>query len=242
MFYYCLVLLVVLLLVLLMGCAYRCYCRKQSTSNCCCPSKADLAAVALAQLLGIPGVDGVDGLQGLAGLKGEQGEQGIQGVQGKAGTVLGFTNYYGLTAGTGNGGATDYAATVAVKTAAGTGRVPFPRDGVTTGASTRVDGSSFTLPEIGTYSVSFRVHTTEPGQLQLELDGAALPETTMANMNPTAGGHEIAGVNLLVTTTTINSVLAVINPTGNSPALTITTADGASTHANAQTLTILRLQ
>lgn len=148
--------------------------------------------------------------------------------------------FFGLTAGTGNPGPTDYAATVAPKTAAGTGRVPFPQDGPSDGNIVRVDGSSFTLPDIGTYLVTFRVHTTEPGQLQLELNGADLAETAAGNMNPTAGGHPIVG-NALITTNVINSVLAVINPTGNTPALTITPADGASTHANAQTLTVLQI-
>jgi hypothetical protein len=147
--------------------------------------------------------------------------------------------FYGLTAGTGNPTTTDYAATVAARTSAGTGRVPFPRDGPAFAGVVRIDASSFTLPAIGTYSVSFHVHTTEAGQLQVELNGAALPETVAADMNPTAGGHLIGASNLLVTTTAINAVLAIINPSGNSPALTITPADGAQTAANAQSLTVM---
>lgn len=147
--------------------------------------------------------------------------------------------FYGLTTGTGNGGPNDYAATVAPKTSAGTGRVPFPRNGP---ASTivRNDPSSFLLAAIGTYRVTFKVHTTEPGQLQLELNGADLPETVSGNQNPTSGGHTFVG-DSIVTTTVINSILAVINPAGNSPALTITPADGASTHANAQSVVIQQL-
>ena len=149
--------------------------------------------------------------------------------------------FYGLTAGTGNPDTTDYAATVAVKTSAGTGRVPFPRDGATSGAAVvRADASSFILAAPGTYHVIFKVHTTEPGQLELELNGAELPETTTPNMNPTAGGHLFVG-DAYITTTVANEVLAVINPPNNSPALTITPADGASTHANAQSITIERL-
>lgn len=148
--------------------------------------------------------------------------------------------FYGLTTGTGNGGPNDYAATVAVKTSVGTGRVPFPRNGPQNGPVTRLDDFTFILPLIGTYLVSFKVHTTEPGQLQLELDGVDLPETTTPNMNPTSGGHPIVA-SVLITTTVQNAVLAVVNPSGNSPALTITPADGASTHANAQSLVILRV-
>jgi hypothetical protein len=158
-----------------------------------------------------------------------------------AGAISPFSMFYGLTSGTGNGGATDYAATIPVKTSAGTGRVPFPRSGPTTGvAATNIDGSSFNLPNIGTYEVTFRVHTTEPGQLELELNGADLADTVAVNMNPTSGGHPIIG-NAYITTTFINSVLAVINPDGNSTALTITPANGAETHANTQSITIRQI-
>ncbi len=60
-------------------------------------------------------------------------------------------------------------------------------------------------------------------------------------MNPTSGGHPIIG-NAIITTTVANSILAVINPaSGMGPALTITPADGASTNANAQSISIKRL-
>ncbi len=184
------------------------------------------------------GATGVTGATGPAGATGV-GATGATGATGAAGGIAKFAGFYGLTAGTGNSTSTDYAATVAVKTSAGTGRVPFPRNGPAVGI-VRVDGSSFTLPDVGTYKVTFRVHTTEPGQLQLELNGTAVDETTAANMNPTSGGHEIVG-DFLVTTVAINAVLAVINPVGNAVALTITPADGSDTHANAQTLTILKV-
>jgi hypothetical protein len=154
-------------------------------------------------------------------------------------TYAAFGLFYGLTAGTGNGGPTDYAATVAVKTAAGTGRVPFPRNGPALGM-VRNDANSVTLAAVGTYEITFNVHTTEPGQLQLELNGAYLPETSCVNMNPTAGGHPIGGT-FYITTSTINSIVAVVNCAGNSTALTITPADGAETHANSQKLTIVRI-
>jgi hypothetical protein len=149
--------------------------------------------------------------------------------------------FYGLTTGTGNSIGSDYADTIAVKTNPGTGRVPFPRLGPTSaGGIAASDGSSFTLSSVGTYEVTFRVHTTEPGQLQLELQTFGLPETVAVNLNPTSGGHPIIG-NAFITTTEIDSVLAVINPAGNSTALTITPADAAHTHANTQSLTIKRL-
>ena len=184
------------------------------------------------------------GATGTAGATGATGPccTGPTGAAGVADAALGFSMFYGLTAGTGNPTTTDYAATVPAKTAAGTGRVPFPRNGPVGGSTivSRIDASSFNLPAIGTYHVIFKVQTTEPGQLQLELNGADLAETTTPDQNPTSGGHLIVG-DSYITTTIINSVLAVINPTGNTPALTITPADGASTHANAQSITIERL-
>ena len=193
--------------------------------------------------IGVQGLAGIVGEQGIAGIAGEiglTGPQGAQGPQGASAEVLGYAMFYGLTAGTGNPSATDYAATVAVKTAPGTGRVPFPRDSSTSGDEiVRDDASSFRLVAAGTYRVSFKVHATEPGQLQLEVDGAGLPETTTPEMNPTAGGHLFVA-DVLVTVAA-NAVLAVINPVGNSTPLTITPADGASTHANAQSIAIERV-
>lgn len=151
-----------------------------------------------------------------------------------------FSEFYGLTTGTGNAGPNDYAATVAVKTVPGSGRVPFPRDSETTGSIVRIDASSFTIPDAGIYEVNYKVHTTEPGQLQIELNGVDIADTIAVNMNPTAGGHPIIG-SFLITTTLPNTVLAIVNPTGNSAALTVTPADGAQTHANAQNLSIKKL-
>jgi hypothetical protein len=151
-----------------------------------------------------------------------------------------YAMFYGLTTGTGNADPTDYAGTVAVKTVAGTGRVPFPRNGPTSAVITRADTSSFTLPAIGTYHVVFRVHTTEAGQLQLELNGTDRPETVATDLCPTAGGHLIVG-DAYVTTSAINQVLAVVNCSGNVAALTITPADANHTHANAQSITITKV-
>jgi hypothetical protein len=148
--------------------------------------------------------------------------------------------FFGLTTGTGNGGPNDYAATVAVKTAAGTGRVPFPRTGPDTGAGVRVDASSFTLAP-GTYRVTATVHTTEPGQLELELAGVAVDNSNFGNANPTSGGHPIIVDALVTVPAGPGQVLAVINPAGNSTALTITPSDGALTHAYSQKLIIEKL-
>lgn len=240
-------------------------CRNCHQNSCCCPPRRVLTGPTGATgETGATGTTGTSGTTGVTGLTGPTGETGSTGTTGASGTtgvtgptgetgatgatgatgeasgVLGASEFFGLTTGTGNPGPTDYPATIPARTAAGTGRVPFPQDVSTSGGIVRVDDSSFLLPDIATYLITFRVHTTEPGQLQIELNGFAVPYTLAANMNPTSGGHPIVGISLL-TTGSINSVIAVINPDGNSPALTITPADGASTHANSQTLTILRV-
>lgn len=205
------------------------------------------AAAGTGGATGVAGATGATGATG-AGATGATGSgatgatgagaTGATGVAGAAGGISKFAMFFGLTAGTGSAG-TDYAATVAVKTGAGTGRVPFPQDGPAAGI-VRVDGTSFTLPDVGTYAVTYRVHTTEPGQLNIEINGTDVPQTEAVNMNPTSGGHPIVG-DCLITTVAINAVLAVVNSSGNAAALTVTPADGSRTHANSQTLTILRV-
>ena len=46
---------------------------------------------------------------------------------------------------------------------------------------------------------------------------------------------------VIITTTSINTILKVINPAGNSTALTLTPSDGALTQAPATSLVIKRL-
>lgn len=150
-------------------------------------------------------------------------------------TGVGFSSFYGLTTGTGNAGPNDYAATIAVKTIAGTGRVPFPRNGPTSGVAT--NGSTvFTIPTAGTYEVTFVVNVDEPAQLQLEVNGADLPETLVSRAT---GTNQIIGTSII--TVPAGALLAVINPVGNATALTVTPSDGSLTHAIAQTLTIKKL-
>lgn len=185
--------------------------------------------------------NGVDGARGPAGLNGT--------------VVLCYARFYGkflldilllndlgLTAGTGNGGASDYAATIAPGTP-----VPFPRNGASSGCITRftnVTGndtnSVFNIPNVGIYAILFRLHTTEPGQLELTLNAVELPDSLTEDMNPTSGGHLIFGEYIL-NVTTANSVLRVFNPAGNTPALTVTPADGSRTHANVGALSIQQI-
>lgn len=102
--------------------------------------------------------------------------------------------------------------------------VDFPQNGPKTSSIARTTASSFELSTTGTYRVSFVVSVNEPGQLMLRLNGTDLPYTVAGRAT---GTSQIVGESL-VTTTVANSTLEVINPSGNSPALTITPLAGGS--------------
>jgi hypothetical protein len=114
--------------------------------------------------------------------------------------------------------------------------VQFPRNGPTTGVIARRAGSSsteFVLPNTGTYRVVFSVSTTEPGQLVLGLDsGSGMVELPYTVYGRATGTSQIAG-EALVTTVVANSALELRNPTGNTPALTITPLAGGTRPAAA---------
>lgn len=114
--------------------------------------------------------------------------------------------------------------------------VQFPHTGPTSGEITRLSASTFDLPAIGTYSVSFSVSVTEPGQLVLVLNGAELAYTVYGRAT---GTSEISGT-AFVQTTAPDSVLSLDSAAGNSPALTITPSAGG-THAVVASLTIEQL-
>ncbi len=174
---------------------------------------------------GFTGVQGAQGFQGFRGVQGFQGTQGFQGNQGFQGTTgvqgtQGFQGNQGLQGVGGNAAEffavmpPDNAATVAAGAA-----VAFPENGSNTGASiVRLTSSLFQLSNIGTYEVSFQVSVTEAGQLQLDLNSFPLGFTVVGRAT---GTSEIVG-QALVTTTTINSTLSVINPSGESTALSVT--------------------
>jgi hypothetical protein len=125
----------------------------------------------------------------------------------------------------------DNAATVGVGVA-----VEFPQDGPTTGAFSRVDSSTFDLPVIGTYEVTWQVSIAEPGQLQLALNGVGLAHTVVGRAT---GTTQLFG-STIITTTSVHSELSVINPIGNSTALTITPIAGGANAVSA-TLSIKAL-
>lgn len=190
---------------------------------------------------GARGAAGKPGPQGAAGVKGEAGAAGARGPQGEPGTpgTAGATGDIGPQGTTGPAGPAgpssiaqfyalmppDNASTVAAGT-----DVSFPQNGPAIGTDvTRIAPKTFNLASIGIYRVSFQVSVTEQGQLLLTLNGTDLAYTVAGRAN---GTSQIVN-EVLVQTTTINSVLTVRNTAGNSPALTITPLAGGTRPSSA---------
>lgn len=176
---------------------------------------------------GIVGVAGPAGAAGLAGAAGAAGIQGITGIPGAPG-ILDFADFYSL-----QGGAF---ADNSPPVAAG-GAVVFFRAGSTNGTITSLGPSSFNLPTIGTYLVLFQVDVTAAAQLGLRLNSAPILDSVVGRAT---GSSQIAGISL-VTTTTANSVLEVINPSGNATTIAVPPNDGGTQPITAH-LVILRIQ
>ncbi len=209
-------------------------------------------------LMGPTGPTGAQGLQGVAGATGPTGPQGLIGATGPAGPTgpagdigptgptgaTGLTGDVGPTGATGTGGILNFAdfyalmppdnsATVAPGT-----DVSFPQDGPNSGSDiTRTGPSSFNLAQIGSYQVLFNVGVTEAGQLILTLNGADLDYTVVGRAT---GTSDIIGMSI-ITTTSVNSILTVRNPAGNSTALTITPLAGGTRPVSAH-LVITQIQ
>lgn len=193
---------------------------------------------------GIAGATGPEGPQGVAGATGPEGPQGVAGATGPQGDT-GTTGPAGPQGDTGAQGASgivefadffalmppDNAATVAPGT-----DVSFPQDGPLSGSIFRTGPSTFNLSSIGSYDVSFQVSVDEAGQLILTLNGADLAYTLVGRAT---GTSQIVGLSI-ITTTVVNSILTVRNPSGNSTALTITPLAGGTRPVSAH-LKILRL-
>jgi hypothetical protein len=169
---------------------------------------------------GTPGTQGVPGIQGAPGAPGSPGIQGVQGVPGPAGSGVAAEFFALMTP--------DNAATVAPGT-----DVQFPQDGPNTGGTvTRTGPGSFNLSTIGVYRVTFQVPVSEAGQLILTLNGADLAYTVVGR----ATGTSQISATVLVQTNSVNSLLTVRNPAGNSTALTITPLSGGTRPVSATLL------
>lgn len=136
-----------------------------------------------------------------------------------------FANFFALMPG-------DNAATVAL----GAG-VSFPQLGPENGASIfPINPTTFQITNVGIYDISFTVSVSEPGQLQLKLNAAPFAGCVSGR----ATGTSIITMRCFVSIVTPNSVISVINPPGNSGALTITPIAGGATAVSAH-LNVLRL-
>ena len=177
--------------------------------------------------IGPIGLTGATGSTGAIGPIGLTGSTGSAGPAGPSGGLIDFADFYALMP-------SDNAAPVAPGT-----DVSFPQNGpALAGTNITSNGSSvFTLGAIGTYQVMFQVSVTEPGQLDLTLNGSELPYTVVGRATGTSQIVEMA----LVQTTVVDSTLTVRNPAGNSTALTITPIAGG-THAVSAHLVITRIQ
>lgn len=172
---------------------------------------------------GATGNNGATGISGATGATGVSGATGATGVTGPIGPSQ-FAEFYALMP-------PDNAVTVAVGNT-----VPFPHNGPGNGTIVGVANDAFKLPDIGTYRVAFSVPVTEAGQLELTLNSLELPHTVYGR----ATGTSLISGEALVTTTTTNSLVSVVNPPGNSTALTITPLAGG-THPAVASLVIERL-
>lgn len=168
---------------------------------------------------GKDGADGKDGNQGPPGTPGGPGPPGTPGVPGSPGAPgadapSDYAHFFALMP-------PDNAPPVAPGAA-----VAFPQNGPQDGGGgvQRIGSDKFALFDRGTYRVAFSVPVTEAGQLQITLDGTPLAYTTTGRATGTTA---IAG-EALVQTTAFHSLLSVINPTGNSTALTITPLAGGA--------------
>jgi hypothetical protein len=140
------------------------------------------------------------------------------------GGVLAFAEFYALMPG-------DNAATIAIGSP-----ILFPQNGPSSGTITRLSPSEFQLSDIGTYMVSWQVSIDEPGQLALKLNGVQIPYTVVGRAT---GTTQITG-NSLITTTSQNSTLSVIN-SGSMMALTVTPIAGGMNSVSAS-LVITRIK
>jgi hypothetical protein len=115
--------------------------------------------------------------------------------------------------------------------------VQFPLEGSVGGSSiSPITSSTFALTAVGTYEVMFDVSVTEPGQLELSLNGTELAYTVVGR---SAGTSQIVGQSL-ITVSAPDSVLAVENPSSESMALSIT-ADAGGTLPSSASLIIQQI-
>ena len=176
---------------------------------------------------GIPGPKGDTGPQGNQGIKGDNGPQGIPGPKGADSTVQGPIGIQGIPGVIGVINVSNFYALIPSEEdepIAGGEAVHFPINGPTNNIITRLTSSTFNLPNIGIYEITFQVSVTAAGQLIVVINSIELPYTVVGRAT---GTTQIIG-NCLIKTTIPNSILSIKNPIGNSPAFVVTPLAGGS--------------
>jgi hypothetical protein len=141
------------------------------------------------------------------------------------GGPLGYSEFFALMPG-------DNTATIAAGTA-----INFPQNGLTDGCITRSSSNQFVLPDVGIYLVHWQVSISEGAQLVIMLNGTELANTVVGRAT---GTSQIVG-HTMINTTLPSSILSIVSPSGNTPALTLTPTAGG-THAVSANLVITRIQ
>ena len=141
------------------------------------------------------------------------------------GSITTFAEFYALMPG-------DNTATIAAGSP-----IEFPQNGPTNGIITRINASQFNIPAVGIYLVHWQVSIAEAGQLILQLNGTDIATSVVGRAT---GTSQIVG-HTMITTTQPNSILTVVNPSGNPVALTLNPGAGG-TRAVTANLVITRMQ
>jgi hypothetical protein len=182
------------------------------------------------------GKRGHDGATGPTGPTGSTGAAGATGATGAAaaGVALNAAMFFGQTTGTGST-ENDYAATIAVGAP-----IPFPQNGPATAGSpvSRASSSTFTLANTGIYEVSWQLGSDQDTQIQVAVVTGGPTFTPIANTTSLSGaGTQMNSATVLISATA-GTVIALINPAGNSTAFDVQPANGALTHAQAASVVI----
>jgi hypothetical protein len=200
---------------------------------------------------GPTGTNGTNGATGPTGALGATGFAGVTGPNGVTGTVL-FGDFFALMGNPSIIGDNDNPNAIPAFPNV-LSAVSFPRpnpDVVNT--IPRFDDSHFILPVIGTYLIQFQVSITggptNDGQLELVLNpgsitnpGVGPTEQAYTVVGRATGTSQIEGI-YLVTTTSVNTILSVNNPSGNNAIVVTPFAGDAANIPVSAHLVIIQIQ
>jgi hypothetical protein len=173
-----------------------------------------VGATGTAGTTGATGANGSDGSQGVPGPKGDTGATGAAGPAGSSA----YAFFYALMP-------RDNADTVAVGDS-----VQFPQNGPNSSSIQRGERDGvFSLGNVGTYRVTFSASISEAGQLGITLNSRIVDYSVVGRAT---GTTQILG-DVIVTTQEKDTMLSVVNPEGNSTALTVTPEAGGKSPVSA---------